>query len=165
MGRPGRVAVVVLGVGFTITACAVAVAMMIDRWAAPPPVNQEIIIYDDFTRFDFSSAISFPDGSNGELRQTNTRNSDGRDLPFFMEVSMDLVHPQNTLLRGTLHFSAPSWRALYFCPGETHKKQSAAVTDALVAWVQAHGLKPDFTLDVMVESPDRKSCRVSLFPT
>jgi len=25
-------------------------------------------------------------------------------LPFFMEVSMNLVHPQKTLLHGTLHF-------------------------------------------------------------
>jgi len=166
MRRPWSVGVVVLGVGFATAACAVAIVVMFVRSAPPPPPPlprraEQMVIFDDRSLMppDFSHAVSFPDGSHGQLRQSDIQPSERQGSAFFVDV----VHPQGTTLHGILHLSESAVGTLETCPGETRQERSAAVTDAVVAWVREYDLKPDFELEVMVESGDRKPCRVSLF--
>jgi hypothetical protein len=161
MARPWKVSVVVLGVGLSIAACAVAIAVMIARSAPLPPAGGLIILNDaNLIPFNFSHAVVFSDGSTGELRQTDIQRIGRQDWAFLV----DLVHPRKKMLHGTLHLSGLSFDTLDSCLGETRHERSALVTDALVPWLKEHGLKPDFTLELMVESPDGKFCRVSVFP-
>jgi hypothetical protein len=108
--------------------------------------------------FNFSCAVEFPDGSSGEVRQTDTLRDDRQGIAFVV-----LVRAQaKKSFTGVLHLSGSSLDHLDDCPGDTRAEKSARVTDALRAWVREHGLSPDFTLDVRVG--DGRPCRVSLSP-
>ena len=108
--------------------------------------------------FNFSCTVEFPDGSSGEVRQTDTPRDDRQGIAFFV-----LVRPQaQKAFTGALHLSGSSLSHLDSCPGDTRAEKSARVTDALRAWVKEHGLSTDFTLEVRVG--DGRPCRVSLSP-
>ena len=106
--------------------------------------------------FNFSCDVEFPDGSSGEVRQTDTLRDDRHGIAFLVLVR---PHAQKAFT-GALHLSGSSLSHLDECPGDTRAEKSARVTDALRAWVKEHGLSPDFTLDVRVG--DGRPCRVSL---
>ncbi len=96
--------------------------------------------------FNFSCSVDFPDGSSGEVRQTDTLRDDRQGIAFFV-----LVRPQaQKAFTGALHLSGSSLSHLDDCPGDTRAEKSARVTDALRAWVKEHGLSPNFTLDVSI---------------
>ena len=108
--------------------------------------------------FNFSCSVDFPDGSSGEVRQTDTLRDDRQGIAFFV-----LVRPQaQKAFSGALHLSGSSLSHLDACPGDTRAEQSARVTDALRAWVKEHGLSPGFTLDVSVGDGSGHSCSVSI---
>src|SRR6266446_1339318 len=96
--------------------------------------------------FNFSCAVEFPDGSSGEVRQTDTLRDDPHGIAFCLSVR---PHAQKAFT-GALRLSGSSLSHLDDCPGDTRAEKSARVTDALRAWVKEHGLSPDFTLDVRV---------------
>ena len=106
--------------------------------------------------FNFSCDVEFPDGSSGQIRQTDTLRDDRHGIAFLVLIR---PHAQQAFT-GALHLSGSSLSHLDECPGDTRAEKSARVTDALRAWVKEHGLSPDFTLDVRVG--DGRTCRVSL---
>jgi hypothetical protein len=110
--------------------------------------------------FNFSCTVQFPDGSSGEVCQTDTKRGERQDAAFFVTV-----HPQaKNSFTGVLHLAGSSSSNLDGGPGETGTDKSACVTNALGAWVREHNLQPDFTLEVTVDYVDGQSCRVSLSP-
>src|SRR5229473_6928949 len=96
--------------------------------------------------FNFSCDVEFPDGSSGEVRQTDTLRDDRQGIAFLVLVR---PHAQKAFT-GALHLSGSSLSHLDECPGDTRAEKSARVTDALRAWVKEPGLSPDFMLDVRV---------------
>ena len=111
--------------------------------------------------FNFSCTVEFPDGSSGEVRQTDTLRDDRQGIAFFVLVR---AQAQKAFI-GALHLSGSSLSHLDDCPGDTRAEKSARVTDALRAWVTEHGLSPDFTLDVRVGEGNGHPCGgVSISP-
>jgi hypothetical protein len=110
--------------------------------------------------FNFSCTVEFPDGSSGEVRQTDTLRDDRQGIWFFMSVG-----PQaKNWFTVVLHLSGSSLSNLDGCPGDTRAEQSGCVTDALVAWVKDNGLQPHLSLEVTVGYVDGQPCRVSVSP-
>jgi hypothetical protein len=89
---------------------------------------------------NFSCSVVLPDGSSAEVRQTNIQLGKRQDMTFFVAVHS----PSRTTFTGALRLSGSSLSHLDECSGDTREEKSARVTDALRAWVQEHGLLPDF---------------------
>jgi hypothetical protein len=110
--------------------------------------------------FNFSCTVQFPDGSSGEVGQTDTLRDDRQGIWFFMSV-----RPQaENWFTVVLHLSGSSLSNLDGCPGETRAEKSAFVTNALVAWVKEHSLQPLLSLELTVDYVEGRPCRVSLSP-
>jgi hypothetical protein len=95
---------------------------------------------------NFSCTVVLPDGSTADVRQTDIQQGQRQEMMFFVAVRS----PSQTTFAGAFRLSGSSLSHLDDCPGDTREEKSARVTDALRAWVKAHGLSPDFTLDVRV---------------
>jgi hypothetical protein len=89
--------------------------------------------------FDFSCAVMLPNGTLADVRQTDI---------------------QRGKLR--LHLSRTAVVNLEACPGDTRADKSRWVADALQTWVKAHGLSPDFELDLTVDADKDRVYRVGI---
>jgi hypothetical protein len=110
-------------------------------------------------RFNFTCAVQLPDGTPAEIHQTDAQRDERQGVVFFLSVE-----PRDgAQFRGRLRLSSPALTSLDECPGDTRAHKSRFVKDALVEWVHAHGLQPNFALEVHIES-DGQNCRVSFVP-
>ena len=109
--------------------------------------------------FDFSCVVTLPDASVAEVEQTDVQRGPRQDMTFFMTVR---PHAQQKKFTGELHLSGPSLTNLDACPGDSRAEKSQRVADALRAWVNEHGLSPDFALDVTLGGGTGHPCRVSV---
>src|SRR5579864_8181203 len=110
--------------------------------------------------FNFSCTVEFPDGSPGELQQTDVQRGTRQDMTFFVFVRLQ----GRKSFSGARHLSGSSLNHLDDCPGDTRAEKAARVTDALRALMKEHGLSPDFTLELRIGEGDGHPHGVSISP-
>jgi hypothetical protein len=110
--------------------------------------------------FNFSCTVVLPDGSSADVQQSDIRRGTRQDMTFFVAVRSK----SQKAFTGALHLSGSSLSHLDDCPGDSRAEKSMRVTDALRAWIQEHGLSPDFTLEVTVGHVNGHPCGVSISP-
>ena len=123
---------------------------------ARPAVRQSSVVREPF---DFSCAVVLPDGTPADVQQTDIQRSVREDRTFFVAVR---PHNEQTVFMGALNFSGSSLRNLEACPGDTRADKARWVAGALQKWVKAHGLSPDFTLDLTIDADDDHRCCVAI---
>ena len=109
--------------------------------------------------FDFICAVVLPNGTWADVQQTDIQRSTRENRTFFVVVR---PHGGETICMGSLNLSSTSLRNLEACPGDTRADKSRWVAGALQTWVKAHGLSPEFTLDLTVDVDNDHVCRVTI---
>ena len=73
------------------------------------------------TAFDFSCALTLPDGSWADMRQTDIQPGNGKNMTFCLSVQPPVQPP----FTGTIRMSDASLGRLIAFPGDTRAEQSA----------------------------------------
>src|SRR5271169_3112334 len=102
---------------------------------------------------NFSCTVQFPDGSWGEVRQTDTHRGNEKDIFLLMTV-----HPQTkNSFHGVLLLADSPLTNMDGLLGKTPTEQAARVTNLVgcvtndfVAWVKEHDLESNFAIEVTV---------------
>jgi hypothetical protein len=109
--------------------------------------------------FDFSCAVMLPNGTLADVQQTDIQRGQREDRTYFVAVR---PRSGQTTYMGALHLSRTALLNLEACPGDTRAEKSRWVADALQTWVKAHGLSPDFALDLTVDADEDHVYRVGI---
>jgi hypothetical protein len=109
--------------------------------------------------FDFSCTVVLPNGTSAYVQQTDIQRGARGERTFFVAVR---PASEQTAFMGALHLSSRSLSNLESCPGDSRAERSRWVAEALRTWVKAHGLAPDFTLDLAVDVGRDHACHVAI---